>query len=94
MSNRDELTRARKNAQDHLDDLEFERFAVTSGVAPKRLLRVSAQITVAEREVQECDDALAELDREASARKFFAQLGTMEQSQFDKMFKCIVAKLQ
>ncbi len=94
MSDREKLLRARQAAQSNLDDLEFERFAVTSGVAPKQLLEVSAQITAAEEQVQECDDALTRMDREDSARNIFAQLGTMKQSQFDEIFEGIVANLQ
>lgn len=93
MSERDKLLRARQTAQDLLDDLEFERFAVTSGVAPQQLLNVNAQIIVAEKQLQDCDDALAQLDREA-ARVISAHLGTMKQSQFDEIFEGIVAKLR
>ncbi len=95
MSDREKLLRTRETAQDHLDDLEFERFALMSGVAPKQLLSVSAQITEAETELQGCDDALAvldELEREHAARTNPARLRTMKQSQFDDIFESIVAK--
>ena len=94
MTDRKELLRTRETVQDQLDDLEFERFAVMSGVAPKQLLGVSAQIAEAEAELQGCNDALNQLDgleRERAARKNPERLRTMKQSQFDDIFESIVA---